>query len=137
MNGSVRPLEIQVGNARTAERACTYIRTQAEAGRPIVVRIDKPEKLRSLRANARYWLLIGLIAANVKGRGRRQYHERVWHEYFREKFLTPEEMELPNGRTILRYPSTAKLPHDKFLDYMNEVEVWAAERGVILPDYQP
>jgi hypothetical protein len=41
---------------------------------------------------------------------------------------------LPNGRVIVMPRTTTELDVPAFSAYMQEIEAWAAERGVTLPE---
>jgi hypothetical protein len=122
-----------VASEQSAERVIAHIR--ALAGKEaIVVSVEKPKRLRSIKANARYWVLLTLIADHIKPEGR-HHDKETWHEYFRRRILEPLEIVLPNGKTILEYPSTSDLSAEGFRDFATQVEVWANERGVVMPEF--
>jgi hypothetical protein len=117
--------------------------------KPVQVVVSEWKPRRTDKQNARYWVLLTLIAdsieldevvldektGEVKSTGRkRKYEKDVWHEQFKRKFLTPVEIRLPNGRLVQDYPSTSAMSGEAFSDYATQVEAWANERGVILPD---
>jgi hypothetical protein len=88
---------------------------------------------RTTQQNARYWLLLSTIAAEVKPQGN-VYSVDSWHEYFKVRYLGAEERPLPNGRTLILANSSAELGKDEFADYMTQVEVWGNEHGVYLEE---
>lgn len=86
---------------------------------------------RTTQANARYWVLLHAISEGVKPQGQ-QHSSEVWHTYFKGRFLGCDEVKLPNGK-VMQFPnSTSELDTTEFSDYMQQVEVFANERGVHL-----
>lgn len=88
---------------------------------------------RSTQANARYWLLLHLIAEKVRPLDR-SYSPESWHTYFKSRFLGCDDIPLPNGKTVVQPKSSAALDTAEFADYQTQVEAWAAERDVYLED---
>lgn len=88
-------------------------------------------KTRSTPANARYWLLLHLIAEKLKPQGK-IYSAENWHEYFKQRYLGADDIDLPNGLTIHRGHSTTNLDVSEFSDFMMKVETWAGEHEVWL-----
>jgi hypothetical protein len=96
---------------------------------PACGRLEK----RSTQANARYWMLMHMIADNVKPEGK-SYSVEAWHSYWKSKLLGCDEFTMPNGKTMVIPKSSADLEPGEFADYQTQVEAWAAERGVYLAD---
>ena len=119
-----------VASKDAADRVCAYLRAQA-GERPMTVTVAEPKRLRSLAANRRYWLVLDLIASHLRPQGS-GYAKEAWHEYFKQRYLKPEERVLPNGKVALVYPSTSDMAHEEFQAFAYQVEAWAAEHGVIL-----
>jgi len=94
--------------------------------------IAPAKQSRSLQQNKRYWSILGEIAElEVEGR---KYTAEVWHEYFKGKFIGHEEIALPSGETLVRPVSSTTLDVPAFADYMTQVEAWAAQRGLLVPE---
>lgn len=89
------------------------------------------KKTRSNPANARYWLLLHMIAERLKPEGVTHSAE-VWHQYFKARFLGMDEFTLPNKKVIQFPKSTTELDVTEFNDYMDKVEHWASEHDVWL-----
>lgn len=96
---------------------------------PVCKRLRK----RSHAANARYWLLLHVIADNVRPEGK-QFSAEAFHLYFKQRFLGADEIAMPNGKVFIQPKSSAELDKDEFADYMMRVEVWANERDVYLDE---
>ena len=88
-------------------------------------------KTRSTTANARYWLLLHLIAEKLKPQGQ-IYSAEQWHEYMKQRYLGADEVRLPNGEVLNRRHSTTDLDVTDFNDYMAKVEQWGIEHEVWL-----
>ena len=91
------------------------------------------EPKRSSESNRRYWALLALIADKVKVQGK-LFSRTVWHEYFKEKLLGANEVTLPNGQKRVYSESSADLDKAEFSEYMDKIEVWAAEHDVWLEE---
>ena len=109
--------------------------------RPLEVIIREEQKGRSLSANALMWAgPLNDIATQAWVHGK-QYSALIWHEYFKEKFLTdfpdPKQVkegymkyeETPDGRRVLT-GSTNKLTKHGFSLYMEQIYAYGAELGV-------
>ncbi len=88
---------------------------------------------RSTEANRRLWALYNLISENIGPEGKR-YSPDTWHLYFKGLLLGCTDIELPNGRVRSEPNSTAKLSTSEFNDFMTQIEQWASERKVYLPE---
>lgn len=88
---------------------------------------------RSSEANRRYWLILHMIAEQVKPGGA-QYSAETWHTYWKLKLLGGDDIRMPNGKVIVAPKSSADLSVGEFIDYMTQVESWANERGVYLDE---
>ena len=91
---------------------------------------------RSNPANARYWLLLHLIASKLRPDGN-TYSADAFHVYYKSRFLGCDDVALPNGRTLTIPRSTAQLESAEFANYAAQVEADAAERGVYLDSIEP
>jgi hypothetical protein len=88
---------------------------------------------RSASANRRYWLLLHLIAEEIKPGGV-SYSAEQWHHYCKSRWIGCDDVKLPNGKVLTIPRSSAALDVTEFADYMTQVEAWAAERHVYLAD---
>lgn len=92
--------------------------------------LQRREHRRSNEQNRRYWAILNEIAAlDVQGR---KYTAETWHEYFKGRFIGNEDIELPNGKTLLRPISTTTLDKIQFGEYMTQIEAWASQHGLLL-----
>ena len=87
---------------------------------------------RSTEQNKRYWVLVHAIAE--KPVQSTLYSPETWHIYIKQRFLGSREELLPNGKTVQVQHSTADLDVSEFNDYMTQVEAWASEHGIHLPE---
>jgi hypothetical protein len=91
------------------------------------------KKTRSSESNRRYWALLTEISDRLRPEGV-QHSAKIWHIYFRQRFLGMLDITLPNGKTLSEPVSTSELDTASFNDYMTQVEVWAADHNVYLPE---
>jgi len=88
---------------------------------------------RSNEQNRLYWALLHEISEKlVKKVG--EFSADSWHLYFKQRFLGQDEVRLPNGKIMQIPKSTADCSVDDMSTYYTRVEVWAAERGITLPE---
>jgi hypothetical protein len=91
------------------------------------------KEIRSSEANRRYWALLHEIAEKVKPEGK-EFSAETWHTFWKQKLLGSVEMNLPNGKTIQVPQTTTALDTSQFHDFATQVEAWANNRGVFLPE---
>lgn len=101
--------------------------------RPLCVRIEPYQDVRSRQANALYWSRLEEIADQVMPGGV-AYTPDAFHEYFARKFLPQTWMTLPNGKTALVRKSTKQLTVAEFGDYLERIAAWAAHHEVQLTE---
>ena len=90
-------------------------------------------KKRSKESNRLYWRILHLVCDTLKVKGK-GYTAETWSEYFKQRFLGAEEVDLPNGKTIVKTVSSASLSQDEFSEYIEQVLAWCAEHNIYLPD---
>ena len=93
------------------------------------------KRKRSNPANARYWLLLHLMADKITPAGA-SYTPETWHAWAKSRFLGCEEVRLPNGKTLQVPKSSADLSTEEFNTLMAEVEMFAQERGVYMDEME-
>lgn len=92
---------------------------------PLEVNIKPYKKNRSLEQNNLYWPWVTIIG-NELG-----YTKEDMHEVLMRKFLTPHIVEI-DGVQIETY-STKRLKVKEMSEYLQHIDVFAAELGVVLP----
>ena len=96
----------------------------------IEVVIRQPKSLRSLQQNRYYWGVIVEILSQHTG-----YEPEEVHEMLKSKFLL--RFARINEENIPYTLSTTKLSTKEFKEYIEKIQMWAAEElGIILPDPQ-
>ena len=121
---------------------CTaYIGTlRPDAKHPMQVLIAPFKKKRSVEQNARYWLILTIIAQEAFRLGLscdpesgeiKFYEPEIWHEWAKRKFLG--KRVIIDGDLLLLPESSAQQSVMDFAQYMIELEVWAAENGIVIP----
>lgn len=94
-----------------------------------VVTIEKRNGRRTDAQNRRMWAIIGEIASQFEPVGIHITKEDL-QSFFVDKFLTPREVRMPDGRVSLERATTSDLDPGAFADFVTQIEVWASERGV-------
>ena len=90
------------------------------------------EEKRSSEQNKRYWKLLSLLAQKpVQGE---IYSSKLWHIYFKFKFLGADDIKLPNGKILTEPKGTSDLDKKQFNEYMLEVEVWCNEHNIYMDE---
>jgi len=91
------------------------------------VKIVKVISNRSDAQNRLYWQWVAIIADHCG------YRKDEMHESLVQSLLLPEVKEV-RGKNIYIWPSTAKMKVGDFAQYLNDIEILAAdELGVLLP----
>jgi hypothetical protein len=89
---------------------------------------------RSLPQNARLHKLFTEIAANVKAKDGLMHEPMWWKVMSKHQWLGYDEYLMPDGKTIYQLKSTASLDVEALTEFMNEVERYAASKGVWLQE---
>ena len=89
---------------------------------------------RTLPQNARLHKLFTELAANVKAKDGLYHPHQWWKVMCKDRWLGYDEFVRPDGSTITVMKSTANCTVEELTEFMNEVEKYAAERGVWLQD---
>ena len=58
----------------------------------------------------------------------------TWHEWAKRKFIGVREIALPYGEIAVLGMTSTNLSVGDFSDYMQMVEAWAVDHGVIFND---
>ena len=87
-------------------------------GKKIELTLRKSSSQRSLKANAYYWGVVVKLIADHCG-----YDSDEMHEALKYKFLS-NHLEDEKGLTKIK--SSASLSVDEFINYTNQVVIWAA-----------
>ncbi len=92
------------------------------------------KKRRSNQQNRRYWLHVALcVPFTYNGR---RWTKLQWHNYFKDLYIVPTTVELPDGRRVVRDPESSELDKDDFSVFTQKVEVWCAEHELYLPELE-
>ena len=103
-------------------------------GKRVLLIVTSDDAKRNSQQNRRLWGYTYKHIAEQAWANGQQFSAEVWHEYLARKFGVLEEMTLPDGEIITKRKSTTDYTVGEFADYMNEVEVHAAqELGVVWP----
>lgn len=87
------------------------------------------EKRRDIQ-NRRYWAILHEVAEQLKI-NEQQMSAETWHEWAKRRFIGVREIVLPDGEIIILGMTSVDLSVAEFSDYMQMVEAWAVDHGVI------
>ena len=105
-------------------------------GKDLLITFEKIKKKRSNQQNAYYWgIVIVIIKSALKSTGNNlsenDVHDLLRLKFLKETILIKEE----TGEVIERVKSTTELTTSQFMDYIAEIQQFAAEYfDVIIPD---
>ena len=105
-------------------------------GKNVLITFEKPKKKRSNNQNSYYWgIVIVLIKSALKDTGNNLNTNDV-HDLLRLKFLKETiSIKEETGEVIERVRSTTELTTSQFMDYIAEIQQFAAEYfDLIIPD---
>lgn len=98
----------------------------AQSGKPMSVTVQESGSKRTTDQNKRLHAILTDIANQAWVNGR-QYDVETWKEYARQKYIGVEEIDMPDGSRIKRGISTTTLNVAEFANFMNQIELDAAE----------
>jgi len=93
-----------------------------------IIEIMEDKDSRSTKQNKLYWEWIGTVISPELG-----YTKDEVHMLLRDKFLGYNEVTTKKGETIRELKSTTKLKVGEFKDYLEAIDMFVAEYGIILP----
>jgi hypothetical protein len=100
---------------------------------PWLLTFQKLEEKRRDVQNRRYWAIMHEIAEQLKI-NEQQMTAETWHEWAKRRFIGVREIVLPDGEIVVMGMSSTDLSVAEFSDYMQMVEAWAVDHGVIFND---
>lgn len=95
--------------------------------------LRKSSYQRSREQNRRYWAIVNEVSEQMTPAGQK-YSAATWHNYLKGRFLGYIEEIWPNGKRFTIPASSSALDVKEFAEYMQSVEVWAAQHGVLMHD---
>lgn len=112
-----------------AQKALNYLSDQ-EGDFQVDIKPYKEE--RSLDQNGLYWMWLTIMAKHFSRPGKKITKEDM-HDMMRFKFLGLEDKVV--GKTVIegQLKSTKKLNTGEFSHYLNQIEMWCTDLGLILP----
>lgn len=101
---------------------------------PLQVTVKPYQRRRSTEQNARYWAWLTIIADEAAriGLSDRRYDPESFHEFFKREFLGKKV--IVDDTVYLLPESSANKGVKRFAEYCDQVDAWAAEHGIIIPD---
>ena len=106
---------------------------------PVHQVVVKPfEETRRDAQNRRLWVLLGLVAQYMPDPDGVLHGKEYWHHFFRIEFdyVTGETITLANGFEMPIAKSSAQMKVKEFGEYMEKVELRAAEHGILMDNWQ-
>lgn len=100
---------------------------------PWVITFQRLEEKRRDVQNRRYWAIMHEVAEQLKVNDQVMSAE-VWHEWAKRRFIGVREIVLPDGEIVTLGMTSTELTVGEFSDYMQMVEAWAVDHGVIFND---
>jgi len=91
-----------------------------------IVSIDRDELSRSQKQNSLYWEWVSVIG------GQLGYTKDETHTILRDKFLGYNEVTTKLS-VIKELRSTTKLKVGEFKDYLEQIDIFVSEWGIVLP----
>jgi hypothetical protein len=92
-----------------------------------IIEIRQDKDNRSTKQNRLYWEWVSVIG-NELG-----YTKDETHMLLRDKFLGYNEVTPKSGEIIRELRSTTKLKLGEFKDYLEQIDMFVAQYGIILP----
>ena len=119
-----------VNQGRLSKSAADQIRKCLESfeGKRVEVKIGVKKSQRSTQQNSFWWALITILAKELG------YSKDEMHEILKMKFLKRERVHEETGEIIEYLGSTAKLNKSEFSDLVSNLQQWASELNILLPD---
>jgi len=107
----------------------------AFAGKDVEVMIHRPRSKRSGQQNRYYWGgVVPIVCRGLNDVGYR-ISEAETHEYLKASFLKDSIVNEKTGELLPMIGSTRKLTTVEFMEYIQDIQRWAAEfLGIEIPD---
>ena len=110
-------------NDKILSNLIEYLKTLPFDKYEVVVR----EKKRSLNQNALYWVYVDYISKHTG------YTKDELHYAFKRTFLGEEIKKDIFGKPYIVAKSTTGLKKGEFKEFMDKVQIYAVQQGVVLP----
>jgi hypothetical protein len=122
----MRHLLFNTEDEDTKEKLLKELRDLPDGEYHITIKKNKP--IRSLKANAYYWVILNIIGAET-GHDREQLHEIC------KKKFNSDVILYPKGGLEIVGRSTSDLDTAEFTAYVNRVKMWAQDDwGIEIPE---
>jgi len=92
-----------------------------------IIEIREDKDSRSTKQNRLYWEWVTVIGSELG------YTKDETHMLLRDKFIGYNEITTKKGDHIRELRSTTKLKVGEFKDYLEQVDIFVSEYGIILP----
>lgn len=119
-------MELKIYTEADKSAVCDYI-NKLQADKQYSVSIRKETSKRTLPQNRLYRLWLACIAAETGN------DADLLHEFFKRKFLGVYS-RIIYGDEIETTPTTTALNTEEFTNYLDKIQVFASNEGIILPN---
>lgn len=94
--------------------------------KPIQVEVKLHQNGRSVKQNSLYWKWLNELVNHIADSTGQRYSSDDLHDYFRALYLPQRVIEI-DDTSIKARKSTAKLKVQEFTEYLEQIEVYAAD----------
>ena len=118
-----------IKNGKLSKKAVEGIQSTLKAfeGKRIELTIDKVKSTRSNQQNRYYWSgVVGILSTELG------YSKDEIHDLLKYKFLKRTVIIGDSEETIMK--STTELTKSEFMDFIADIQLWAAELNINIPD---
>jgi len=112
-------------NKTQANELTQYVNSLFSEDKRVYVKEHKEK--RTISQNSFYWLWLQAISRETGN------ETDDLHDFFAKKFLPMDEVKIFN-KMIYKRCSTTTLTTDTFTQYLNKIQVFAAQQGITLPN---
>ena len=126
-----------VASEATREGLIRFLR-EVPLERALAVHVEEAYERRTLQQNRELWALCTFYAEQVplpdpETGELRWFRSAAWKERFRELYIEPCDLRLPDGQVIFDRPRTSELSRSAFDAFLWKIRLDAADRGLTLP----
>lgn len=119
-------IDIKINTPQDKTTAKAYIDALPE-GKAYCVSVTRAKSRRSVSQNRLYWMWMNCLGAETGN------DADTLHRFFAVKFLGVKHCDV-FGREVVMPESTKFLDTDRFTRYLDEIQRFAADNGIILPE---
>lgn len=127
---------LRVDNADQIEQRVAVLSNRLRAiwafeSAPAEITVRQYQDKRTRSQNNLYWRWLGVLAQELSSSAAAHSKDDM-HDLMRHKFLGYEDVQI-GDELVSRLTSTTQLQKQEMSEYMQKVEAWATDMGVLLP----